>query len=404
MKIKKFCPQHRLVTGLFITVKLFSHFSGSSPFMARLILLIILLLASLLTVFKAPAYYLWLLAILVSEYSLFFIAATLILLATGWRILKYRTFGTIVGIVALILFISPICRAYWTGKQLQQDMEVKGKPERVSQSPFSLIKLFQKDPVSTYKTFTYINYTDTSLTLDYYAAKDTGKRPCVVVIHGGSWSSGDSKQLPELNTVLAQSGYQVASINYRLAPKWHNPAPVKDIATALNYLRAHADELRIDTNQFVLLGRSAGAQVALLAAYTLKQPGIKAVIDFYGPADMVWGYSLPAPKLVMDSRLVMANYLGGYYPKVPQNYVASSPVEFVNARSVPTLIIHGANDVLVAYEHSRRLSDKLQQYNIPHYWLKLPWATHGFDHHLNGPGGQLSTYAVERFLEQVVKK
>ena len=154
----------------------------------------------------------------------------------------------------------------------------------------------------------------------------------------------------------------------------------------------------------MLLGRSAGAQIALLAAYTLPNAGIKAVIDFYGPADMVWGYSVPANPLVMNSRLVMERYLGGPYKVVPQKYAASSPIEFINRQTVPTLIIHGGNDVLVAYEHSTRLNAKLQQNGIKHYWLKLPWATHGFDYNLNGPGGQLSTYAVEAFLGEVVQQ
>jgi acetyl esterase/lipase len=138
-----------------------------------------------------------------------------------------------------------------------------------------------------------------------------------------------------------------------------------------------------------------------LAAYTMHDKSIKAVIDFYGPADMVWGYSIPANPLIMDSRKVMRQYLGGSYEQVPQTYSASSPLEFVNKQSIPTLIIHGENDVLVAYEHSRRLNEKLQQNGIKHFWLKLPWATHGFDFNLNGPGGQLSTYTVERFLRAV---
>ncbi|MDB5109638.1 MAG: lip2, partial [Mucilaginibacter sp.] len=70
---------------------------------------------------------------------------------------------------------------------------------------------------------------------------------------------------------------------------------------------------------------------------------------------------------------------------------------------VPTLIIHGENDVLVAYEHSRRLNAKLQENGIKHFWLQLPWATHGFDYNINGPGGQLSTYTVERFLKTVTQ-
>ena len=88
----------------------------------------------------------------------------------------------------------------------------------------------------------------------------------------------------------------------------------------------------------------------------------------------------------MDSRKVMRDYIGGSYEQVPEKYADCSPIEFVNRHSVPTLIIHGDNDVLVAPEHSRRLNLKLQQNGIKHYWLKLPWATHGFDFNLKGPG------------------
>lgn len=221
------------------------------------------------------------------------------------------------------------------------------------------------------------------------------------MVHGGSWAGGDSQQLPELNSYLAAKGYNVASINYRMAPKWQTPAPVEDIQATIAYCRSHADELHIDTNNFVLIGRSAGAQIALLAAYTLHEPALKGVVDFYGPADMVWGYSIPSNPWIMDSRKVMEDYIGGSYTKVPGKFHACSPLEFVNKQSVPTLIIHGENDVLVSREHSRRLDLKLTQNGVKHYWLKLPWATHGFDYNLNGPGGQLSTYAVETFLKAV---
>ncbi|RYZ98916.1 MAG: alpha/beta hydrolase, partial [Sphingobacteriaceae bacterium] len=270
---------------------------------------------------------------------------------------------------------------------------------------FSLLKLFAGNPDKIkYSMQRYAVYPDTSLTLDFYPSQLNGNKPCVVVIHGGSWSSGESQQLPELNNYLASAGYNVASINYRMAPKYKSPAPLEDVCAALDYLRAHGKELKIDTNNFVLLGRSAGSQIALLAAYKFHNPAIKGVIDFYGPADMIWGYSLPASPLVMDSRGVMERYLGGTYKDVPENYARSSPIEYVDRQSPPTLIIHGANDVLVAYEHSNRLSKKLKENNIKHYWLKLPWATHGFDYNLNGPGGQLSTYAVERFLKAVTYK
>lgn len=371
--------------------------------MIRLVLLIVLLLTSLLTVFKAPAYYLWLLAIMVSEYPLIFAGITAVITALGYRAVKYQMAGTVIGIITLLLFLSPIVRAYIIGKMLKQEMDsALGSSGKLPvQPPFSFLQLFKQSKALPHQTITYVNYADTALTMDFYPTQKAGKKPCVIVIHGGSWSSGDSKQLPELNSYLSAKGYHVASINYRLSPKYKTPAPLEDVQNALKYLHAHADSLQVDTNNLVLLGRSAGAQIALLAAYTLHNNGIKAVVDFYGPADMVWGYSMPASKLIMDSRGVMERYIGGPYQQMPQKYAGSSPLLYVNKQSVPTLIIHGQNDVLVAYEHSRRLNEKLQQNGIKQYWLQLLWATHGFDYNLNGPGGQLSTYAVEAFLNTV---
>ncbi|MDB4924449.1 alpha/beta hydrolase [Mucilaginibacter sp.] len=368
--------------------------------MIRLIPISLYFLISLLAIFKAPTYHLWLLAVLVTEFPLIFAGITTLL--TVWGI-WVQLAGMLIGVMAVLLFFSPIVSAYIISSSLKPGLAAAFGKDNNNAQPFSLGKLFAGNKDVPYNTATYVTYRDTTLTLDFYPSQIPGKRPCVIVIHGGSWSTGDSKQLPGLNSHLAKLGYNVAAINYRMAPKYHNPAAVNDTEAALKYLHEHAAELKIDTNNFVLLGRSAGAQIALLAAYMLHNKGIKGVIDFYGPADMVWGYSAPASPLVMDSRGVMESYLGGTYKQVPHNYVASSPIEFVNRLSVPTLIIHGYNDVLVAYEHSRRLNEKLQQNGIKHYWLKLPWATHGFDYNLNGPSGQLSTYAVDGFLKAITK-
>ena len=374
--------------------------------MTRLVLLIILFLISLLTVFKAPAYYLWLMAIAVTEFPWLFMAIAITLLATGFWVQKYQLAGTLFGLAALLLFTTPIIRAYWVAGSLKANFDSVFTPtnpgsKNEDKAPFSFFRMFSGTEALKYQTITYVKYADTAMALDFYPAQVQGKKPCVIVVHGGSWAGGDSQQVPELNSYLARRGYNVASINYRLAPKYQCPAPVEDIKNSLAHLRKHAAELNIDTNNFVLLGRSAGAQIALLAAYTMHDKSIKAVIDFYGPADMVWGYSIPSNPLIMDSRKVMRQYLGGTYQQVPQNFVASSPLEFVDKQSISTLIIHGKNDVLVAYEHSRRLNEKLQKNGIKHFWLQLPWATHGFDFNLNGPGGQLSTFTVERFLKAV---
>ncbi|MDP9048315.1 MAG: alpha/beta hydrolase [Bacteroidota bacterium] len=374
--------------------------------MIRLVMLILLFLVSLLAVFKAPAYYLWLLAIAVTEYAMIFASITAVVTVSGIWVQKFQLAGTLLGLATLLLFLSPIARALGIAKDMRHNLtQMLGPSVKLPAhgSPFGFGKLFRGTNLVSYHTLAYATYPGISLNLDYYPSQIAGAKPCIVVVHGGSWSSGDSKQLPELNSYLAARGYNVAAINYRMAPKYQNPAPVEDIKAAMSYLRKHATELHIDTNNFVLLGRSAGAQIALLTAYTLPEHTFKGVIDFYGPADMVWGYSVPSNPLIMNSRKVMEDYLGGTYGQVPEKYSASSPIEFVNAKTIPTLIIHGENDVLVSPHHSNRLNAKLTQFGVKHFLLKLPWATHGFDYNLHGPGGQLSTYAVETFLNTITQ-
>jgi len=376
--------------------------------MIRLTLLIFLFLAALLTVLPAFQYHLWILSILVTEFCWIFTIATLLALIFGYGDQRYQHFATIVGIIALLLYCSPIIRAYSVVAKLKPGFEAafgKGSTDLKSEpgrKPFGIFRMITgigaKQIVPSVYTYDEVN----KLKLDYYPSAMPGKRGCVIVVHGGSWSSGNSAELPDLNSYLADKGYNVAAINYRLAPKFQYQSPVQDVHTAIAYLRKHADNLHIDTNNFVLLGRSAGGQIALLAAYTLHDPGLKGVISYYAPADMVWGYSIISSPWIMDSRKVMRDYLGGAYNVVPNNYAASSPILHVDKTSVPTLLIHGQNDVLVAYEHSRRLNEKLQQNGVKHYLLTLPWAVHGCDYTLNGPSGQLATYTVERFLNQVI--
>jgi acetyl esterase/lipase len=371
--------------------------------MLRLILLLILLLVSLLAICRAPTYHLWLASIVVTEFPLILVAVTSLILCSGFWVNRYQVPGTVLGFLALFLFLSPIVRAYLASKELKS--QFKALLNNDNEAVFSISKMIVSGNNRSIipLEFSYNSYPDNDLKLDFYPSKIIGNRPCVIVVHGGSWKSGDNKQLPELNSYLAEAGYHVAAINYRLAPKYQSPLPIEDVKAAISFLSANSAKLNLDTTKLVLLGRSAGAQIALLAAYTLNDPGIKGVVNFYGPADMVWGYSVPANPLVMDSRKVMEDYLGGKYDAVPHNYQKSSPVNFVTGKSVPTLIIHGKNDVLVAYEHSIRLEKKLQDNKVKHYFLSLPWATHGFDYTLNGPGGQLSTFAVKWFVSEVTK-
>ena len=97
-----------------------------------------------------------------------------------------------------------------------------------------------------------------------------------------------------LNAYLAARDYVVVSINYRLAPKWKFPAGRDDVLAAIAYLKVYGREFGVDATRLALLGRSAGGQLALLAAYTAGEPAIRGVVSVYGPTDLKFGYDRPA--------------------------------------------------------------------------------------------------------------
>src|SRR6185312_4342458 len=377
--------------------------------MVRFIAIVVLALVSLLAVFPAPLHFLWLLAVVVQSYSWICASVILLLLVTSGYKGRFGLYNALICALGLVCYLSPVYRAYSVARGLARRLELAFTPPdsprvaRDSNEAFLWWRIFRlsNDRVA-YRTYPYPTAAGDSLTLDLYPAQRPGPRPCVIIIHGGAWEGGDSRELPALDSRLARDGYVVAAINYHLAPRFKSPQQVADADSALAFLKARSTQLSIDTSAFVLLGRSAGAQIALQAAYTLQDPDVRGVIDFYGPADLVWAWGHPANKLVLDSRKILTDYLGGPYDVIPQQYDRASPIRAMTTLSVPTLMIHGEEDVLVQYEQSRRLNEKLADSNVPHYLIKLPWGTHGFDYNIHGPGGQLSTYAVERFLREVV--
>lgn len=376
--------------------------------MWRLAFSIILFLLSLLVLFRAPTNFFWRVAVAVTEFPYVFIFASVAFFILCFWANKYKVTVLTINGVAIVLYLLPVIQAYQLGTDLPGKLS-KAFPFQTSDAqlkhPFSFFKMLSGIGAKDIKPeiFTYKKLPGKDLNIDFYPAGSGQKSPCVIVVHGGSWSGGDSKQLPGLNSYLADKGYHVAAINYRLAPTYKSPAPVEDVKAVMNYLIANSAKLNIDTNNFVLLGRSAGAQIALCAAYIFHNPNIKGVISFYGPADMVWGAKIRGNPLVMNTGKVFDEYLGGSFDEMPQKYHEASSLEYITETSPPTLIIHGRHDALVAFTHSEHLDEKLSEHHVPHYFLDLPWATHGCDYNISGPSGQLSTFTIERFLNSVTK-
>ena len=146
--------------------------------MTRLITIILLFLLSLLAVLRGQAYYLWLLSIAVTEFPLIFAFGTIVMLITGFWVNKYQLSGTIIGVVALILFVSPIFRSYLIARNLKQDLAYWFGDEKIKNDidPLALGKLFTlkfKDTVQ-HQTLNYVTYADgAKMTLDFAENKNT---------------------------------------------------------------------------------------------------------------------------------------------------------------------------------------------------------------------------------------
>ena len=148
--------------------------------MIRLIFLGAFLLISLLALFQAPTYHLWLLAILVTEFPLIFACITLLFLVGGFWTRKHQLAGTIVGFAAFVIFLSPIFRAYKVGKELKAEMsKVFYSDERINDVPFSVSEILTGVNYKRVeaKEHVYVSYPDKGLKLDFYPAKAMGKRP-----------------------------------------------------------------------------------------------------------------------------------------------------------------------------------------------------------------------------------
>src|SRR5260370_11708748 len=96
--------------------------------------------------------------------------------------------------------------------------------------------------------------------MDYSPAAGPAPHPIAIIIHGGGFVGGTSKNGSEAYCAdfLAPAGYAVFSINYRLAPKFPYPAMVEDVERAIRYIRHNAKRWNADPKRIALVGGSAG--------------------------------------------------------------------------------------------------------------------------------------------------
>ncbi|MPQ97429.1 alpha/beta hydrolase fold domain-containing protein [Modestobacter sp. I12A-02628] len=205
--------------------------------------------------------------------------------------------------------------------------------------------------------------------------------PFVVFAHGGGWSTGSRDVVgpgfadwsPSPFDRLAAAGIAVATVDYRLSGESTWPAPLEDVVAALRWLRGNSTRLGLDADRVALWGESAGGHLAAMAGLLGHDPDrgagrVRAVVDWYGPADLLGlsgqlGPGAPHDPDAADSRESML--LGAPLRTVPELAADASPVHHVTAGAPPFLLVHGRADRLVPARQSELLAAALADHGVP---------------------------------------
>jgi acetyl esterase/lipase len=330
--------------------------------------------------------------------------ALLILLAT-YSPSPLKSIALVFATIGLVLSSLPLIQLPHTVQQANVSSEQIGiknpLPSRWRSQPFMLLDVFRGIPTPITRRIETIQFAKPNgvpLSLNLYRPSQVGKYPAIVMIHGGGWQNGSPNNNAEFSQYMAAQGYSVVSIDYRFAPQHRFPAQLEDVRTAIAYIREHADELEVDVNRMALMGRSAGAHLAMLAAYEPDAPPFQAVVNYYGPVNLTTGYQDPPNPDPIGSRGLLRDFLGGTPAELPELYKQASPWNYVNHAVPPSLLIYGRRDHVVQSKFGRKLYGQLQKTGNQAIFLEIPWAEHAFDAILQGVSSQVSLYYTERFL------
>jgi acetyl esterase/lipase len=235
---------------------------------------------------------------------------------------------------------------------------------------------------------------------DLYMPQGVDNQPVIVAIHGGGWQAGSRDIYRFMGPYLAEHGYAVFSIDYRLTRDGVNcyPAAVHDVRAAVQWLRSHSADLTIDPHRIALMGVSAGAYLAAMVGLAGDAPEftnayrddpyadigttVKAVIGVYGVYDLIaqWEHDLvsrPADNITQN--------LVGFPPMQDRRaWHSASPIAHATCATNSTafLLAPGTNDDIVDSEQTEVFLRVLKQsrfyvrslvvQSAPHFWMADP--------------------------------
>jgi acetyl esterase/lipase len=214
------------------------------------------------------------------------------------------------------------------------------------------------------------------LLLDLYVPDPAAASGAAIVyLHGGGWAVGSRRRFgrafaswsPTPLDLLAQAGFVVATVDYRLSGEAQFPAQLHDVKAAIRWVRGNAPQLGVDPSKVLAWGESAGGHLAMLAGLTggMTDPtsAVCGVVDWYGPMNLLSLSSQHHPdsdKRPDDADSWESSLVGAPLQTDPDRTRRASPISYVDAAAPPIQIHHGTNDTQVPFAQSVEFVDALR--------------------------------------------
>ncbi|WP_019066722.1 alpha/beta hydrolase [Streptomyces hokutonensis] len=256
----------------------------------------------------------------------------------------------------------------------------------------------------TYATVELPDGARRELKLDVLRPAGDDRLPLVVYLPGGAFLRCTKAMAFEARRHVAESGFVVASVEYRVAPDGATfYDSVRDVRAALAYLRSHADDFGIDPRAVALWGESAGGHLAALTAVTdglpefsdaletAPQGQVRAVIDAYGSSELsaiADDFDEAARVYYQREATHFSAYLGrpgAPFPEIPDAVRAADPATHATASAPPFLFLHGSEDMLVSPSQTQHVHRALRAAGADSTRYVLKGANHGDVAFLGGP-------------------
>ena len=220
-----------------------------------------------------------------------------------------------------------------------------------------------------------------TLCVDLYLPARAGMHPALLCLHGGAWLRGTQRLYQSWGPFLAERGYAVIAVDYRLSteisPAW--PGVWDDVCRSLDWLLANASSLHIDTARIAAIGDSVGAHMAaMLSLHERTAQHIRAVVGVYGVYDLPeWWRATQPPKRNDDP---VGRAMGRSYAQAKDDYESFSPLHRLQKQPARPLakylIIHGDEDAIVHHNQSERFLSALRDKHAEAEAMMVPGAGH----------------------------